>query len=183
MAGAAVLYVTKDWIVALGVRVGIDAYNARLNSTLTVQDASFNLLTRTATLRGVSIAEPGSAPLDPPLSAKYATAQVEWWPLLKRQIVLTDVRVSEADVRYEIDATGGSNLEALFRPRTEHKPEKPSPWNVIVRHWEVQQGGGNVVMTDQSVRATFDQLALAGSFALQPRQLHVELTGGQGEVS
>jgi hypothetical protein len=33
VAAAAALYVTKDWLVALGVRVGIAEYNARMNSS------------------------------------------------------------------------------------------------------------------------------------------------------
>ena len=42
-APAAVLYVTKGWLVATGERSGIEAYNIRLNSTLAIQDVVFDL--------------------------------------------------------------------------------------------------------------------------------------------
>jgi len=182
IAGAAVLYVSKDWLVATGVRVGIHAYNARLNSTLSVQAASFDLLTRTLTLRGVTIAERGNTPLDPPVTVRMVVAKIELWRLLKRQVVLTEVFGSEAVVRYEIDAENRSNIEELFRLRKKDEPDKPSPWNVIIRRCVLQQGMITAAMTSQPVRATLNDVTLAASFTHRPRHLHVELTNGQGEV-
>ena len=53
-AAASALSVTKDWLVALGVHAGIAWYNARVHSRLIVQDIALDLLTLTATVRGVS---------------------------------------------------------------------------------------------------------------------------------
>lgn len=168
--------------MAVGVRVGIHAYNARLNSTLSVQAASFNLLTRTLTLRGVSIAERGNTLLDPPVTVRLVTAKFELWQLLKRRVVLTEVYASEATVRYELDAENRSNLEELFRLRKKPEPDRPSPWNVIIHRCALQHGMIHAVMTSQPVRATLNEVTLGASFTHQPRHLHVELTDGQGEV-
>ena len=84
MAAASVLYVTKDWLVALGVRVGIAQYNARVHSRLIVQDIAFDPLTLTATARGVSIAERDQSPLEAPIAVTQATAKVRLRPLIQR---------------------------------------------------------------------------------------------------
>ncbi len=182
-ASAVVLYVTKDWLVATGIRLGIDAYNARLNSTLTIQDVSVNLLTLTATLRGVSITKRGQSQLEAPVQVKHARAKLRLWPLLKREVVIENIRVSEAAVRYEIDAEHRSNVEELFRLMQDLNPGKPSPWNVIIRRFELNQAMVDVFIEGQPVRTALSDMAIQGSFTLEPRQLHIELTNGQGEVT
>ncbi|MBI3327167.1 MAG: translocation/assembly module TamB domain-containing protein [Nitrospinae bacterium] len=183
VAGATVLYVTKDRLVALGVRWGVDAYNTRLNSTLTIQDASVDLLTLTATVRGISIAERVPTSQEAPLQVKQATATVRLWPLLKKKVVVEDVHVSEAVVRYEVDAENRMNLEELFRLRPEADSGKPSPWNVSVPRFELHQAMVNVFIEGQPVRTALSGVAIQGSFSLLPRHLHVELTNGRGEVT
>jgi len=64
IAVAAVLFVTADWLVALALPVGIAEYNARVRSRLMVYDVGLDPLTRTATPRGVSIAERGQSSLE-----------------------------------------------------------------------------------------------------------------------
>jgi hypothetical protein len=74
MAVVSVLSVTKDWLVALGVHAGIAWYNARVHSRLIVQDIALDLLTLTATVRGVSNVERGQTPLEAPIYVEQAAA-------------------------------------------------------------------------------------------------------------
>jgi hypothetical protein len=74
VAMASVLSVTKDWLVALGVHAGIAWYNARVHSRLIVQDIALDLLTLTATVRGVSNVERGQTPLEAPIYVEQAAA-------------------------------------------------------------------------------------------------------------
>jgi hypothetical protein len=82
IAAASVLYVTKDWLVAVGVHAGITPYNARMRSELIVEDSALDLLTLTATARGVSIGPHGQTPLDAPIYVQQAIAKVRLWPLI-----------------------------------------------------------------------------------------------------
>jgi autotransporter translocation and assembly factor TamB len=182
IAAAAVLYVTKDWLVAMGVRVGIAQYNARVNSRLVVQDVTLELLTLTATVRGVSIAERGQTPLEAPIYVKQAIAKVRLWPLIRRQVVLDEVAVSGVNVRLEVDRQDRVNLEELFR-LVKDDPDKPSPWKVILRRFTVDQAMANLVFGGQPVRASLEQMAFQGSLTVQPLHVHVEMLTGQGDVT
>ncbi|MGH8066569.1 MAG: AsmA family protein [Candidatus Entotheonellia bacterium] len=182
MATASVLYVTKDWLVALGVRVGIAQYNARVHSRLIVQDIALDLLTLTATARGVSIAERGQTPLEAPIYVKQATAKVRLWPLIRRQIVLDEVAVSGVTVRLEVDRQNRVNLEEFFRLVSDD-PDKPSPWNVIIHHFTVDQALVNLAFEGQPVQASLDQMAFQGSLTVQPLHVHAEMLSGQGDVT
>ncbi len=182
IAATVVLYVTKDWLVGLGLRVGVAEYNARVNSRLMVQDVTFNLLTRTATARGVSIAERDRTPLDAPVSVKHASAKVRLWPLIRRQIVLDAVAVSGVNVRLEVDRQNRVNLEELFR-LVKDNPDKPSPWNVFVPQFTVAQAMVDLAFDGQPVRALLDQMAFQGAFTLRPLHVHAEMLTGHGDVS
>ena len=96
---AAVLLVAKDWLVALGLHVDITEYNARVHSRLAVHDVSLDLLTRTATARGVSIAERGQSSLEVPIYVEHVSAKVWLWPIIRRRVVLDEVAVSGVTVR------------------------------------------------------------------------------------
>ena len=79
-AAVAILSASKDWLVVLGTRMGIAAYNARVNSRLTVQNVAFDLLTRTATARGISIVERSQTPFEAPIYVTQVMAKVRLRP-------------------------------------------------------------------------------------------------------
>jgi translocation and assembly module TamB len=182
MAAAAVLSVTKDWLVALGVRVGIAEYNARVNSRLSVEAVALDLLTLTATARGVSIAERGQTPFEAPIYVTQVIAKVQLWPLIRRRVVLDKVVVAGVNVRLEVDRQNRVNLEELFR-LVKDNPDKPSPWNVIIHQFSVDQAMVNLAFEGQPVRASLDQMAFQGSFTVQPLHLHTQMLTGQGDVT
>jgi hypothetical protein len=183
VAGAAVLYVTKDWLVELGVRAGVEEYNARLNSRLTVQDVSFELLTLTATVRGLTIAERGQTRLEAPIHVRQATAKIQLWPLLQRHVVLESVAVAQASVRVEIDQHNRVNLEDLFQVLVDRDPQRPSPWNMVIQRFTVDQVEVRLALEKQPVRSLLTQIAAEGSFLLKPLHVHAVLLEGQGEVT
>jgi hypothetical protein len=182
MTAAAALSVTKDWLVALGARVGIAEYNARVNSRLIVQDVALDLLTLTATARGVSIAARGQTPLEAPIYVTQVSAKVRLWPLIRRRVVLDEVTVSGVNVRLEVDRQHRVNLEEMFR-LVKDDPDKPSPWHVVIHQFTVDQAMGNLAFEGQPMRASLDQMAFQGSFAVQPLHVHAEMLAGQGDVT
>jgi autotransporter translocation and assembly factor TamB len=183
VAGAAVLYVTKDWLVAMGVRLGIETYSTRLNSTLTIQDVALDLFSLTTTVRGITIAERGHTALDAPIHIQQARVKIRLWPLIRRRVILEEVSVSEASVRLEIDRRNHVNLEELFRLLVDRNPGVPSPWNVVIHRFEAEQVAVSMALEDQSVRATLNSIAFQGSFILEPFHLHTELLHGQGQAT
>jgi outer membrane protein assembly factor BamA len=111
-----------------------------------VQDVALDLLSLTATVRGVSVAERGQTLLEAPIYVTQASAKVRLWPLMRRQVVLDEAVVSGVNVRLEVDRQNRVNLEELFR-LVKDDPAKPSPWNVIIRQFTVDQA---------TVHLTFD---------------------------
>ena len=178
-AGAAVLYVTKDWLVELGVRAGIEAYNARLNSRLTVQDVSLDLLTLTATVRGLGIAARGHTLLEAPIYVRQATAKIYLWPLLRRHVVLKSVAVAQASVRVEIDQHNRVDLEDLFQVLVADDLENSSPWNVAIQRFTVDQVEVKFALEKQPMRSLLTQVAVESSFLLEPLHVHAVLLEGQ----
>jgi hypothetical protein len=85
-AAATILYVIKDWLVGLGVRWGIAAYNARLNSRPNIQEAAFDLLSATATVRGISVTEPGQPPQAVPARQLFPFSRGRQWCRMERSI-------------------------------------------------------------------------------------------------
>jgi hypothetical protein len=55
IAAAVALFVTKDWLVTWGLRVGLAEYNARVHSRLMVHRVGLDLLTLTATAHGSAL--------------------------------------------------------------------------------------------------------------------------------
>jgi hypothetical protein len=74
MAAAAVLAVSKGWLVVLGLRGGVAEYNARANSRLMVHGVGLDLLIHTAAVHRVSITDRGQSPLEASIDVKHATA-------------------------------------------------------------------------------------------------------------
>jgi hypothetical protein len=181
-AAAATLSVSKDWLVVLGTRAGIAAYNARVNSRLTVQDVTVDLLTLTATARGIRIAERGQTPLEAPIYVTQVIAKVRLWPLIRRRVILDEVIVIGVNVRLEIDRQNRVNLEELFR-LVKDNPDQHSPWNVVIHQFAVEHAMVNLTFEGQPVRAALDQMAFQGSFSAQPLHVHTEMLTGQGDVT
>ncbi len=167
----------------MGVRLGIEEYNTRLNSTLTIQDVALDLFSLTTTVHGISIAERGYTPLDAPIHIEQARAKIRLWPLIRRRLVLEEVSVSEASVRLAIDRRNHVNLEELFRLLVDRNLGVPSPWNVVIHRFEAAQVVVSMALEDQPVRATINSIAFQGSFILEPFHLHTELLHGQGEAT
>lgn len=117
VAGAAALYVAKDWLVALGVRVGIAEYNARLNSTLNIEDVSLDVFSLTVTVRGITIAERGQTPLGAPICIRHVQAKVRLWPLIQRRIVIDEVSASEAMCAWKSADRAGSTSKRSSNAR------------------------------------------------------------------
>jgi autotransporter translocation and assembly factor TamB len=183
VAGAAVLYVAKDWLVAIGVRVGLEAYNARLNSTLHIQDVSLDVFRLTATIRGITIAERGQRTLGAPIYVRQAQAKLRLWPLIQRRLVIEEVSASEASVRLDIDGRNRVNLETLFQLLVDDTPGTPSPWNIVVRRFVVDRVGLDLSMQGQPLRATLYNLAFQGAMTLDPLHIRTEMLEGQGEIA
>jgi len=181
-AAVAILSASKDWLVVLGTRVGLAAYNARVNSRLTVQDVAFDLLTLTATARGISIVERSQTPFEAPIYVTQVTAKVRLWPLIRRRVVLDEVVVTGVKVRLEVDAQNRVNLEEHFRLVKDH-PDQPSPWNVVIQQVAVEQAMVNLASEGQPVRAALEQMAFQGSFSMQPLHVHAEMLTGQADVT
>jgi hypothetical protein len=53
-----------------------------MHSTLAVHDVALDLLTLTATARGVSSAECGQSPLEVPIDLEHVSAKIRLWPLM-----------------------------------------------------------------------------------------------------
>jgi hypothetical protein len=95
IAVATVLLVTEDRLLTLGLQVGIAEYNAHMYCGLTVDEVRGDLLTLTATARGVSI-EPTCAglsqdrgELDQHLKSGQALVRV----MRQREISWREVRI------------------------------------------------------------------------------------------
>jgi hypothetical protein len=159
------------------------AYNARLNSTLGVQNVSLDLLSLTATVRGISIAERGQTPLVAPIYVRQARAKVRLWPLLQRRIVVGTVSASEASVRLDIDRRHRVNLEEPFRLLADKKPGVPSPWNVIIRQFKVDSVTLELSVEGQPLRTTLQHMTFPGSMTLTAMHIRTAMLEGQGEVS
>jgi len=183
VAGAAALYVAKDWLVALGVRVGIAEYNARLNSTLNIGEVSLDVFRLAVTVRGITIAERGQTPLGAPICIRQAQAKVRLWPLIQRRIVIDEVSASEVNVRLEIAGQGRANLEALFERQADESPGTPSRWNLIVRRFVVERVMLNLSMEGQPLRTTLYNMAFHGSVTVDPLHIRTAMLEGQGEVA
>ena len=162
--------------------MGIAAYNARVNSRLTVQDVAFDLLTRTATARGISIVERSQTPFEAPIDVTQVIAKVRLWPLIQRRVVLDEAVVTGVKVRLEVDGQNRVNLEEHFRLVKDH-PDQPSPWNVVIQHFAVEQAMVNLASEGQPVRAALEQMAFQGSFSMQPLHVHAEMLTGQADVT
>ena len=171
IAAAALLSVAKDSLVAQVVRVGIAEYTAHVNSKPIVQGVAPDLLTFTAAARGVSVAERGQSPLEAPLYVKQGDAQAQLRPLIRRQVVLDKAAVSGVNVRLEIDRRNRLNLEELFRVVNDD-PGKPSPCNVILYQFTVDQATVILAFHDQPVRASLARMAFQGSLTVQPLHVH-----------
>ncbi|HXH11670.1 MAG TPA: hypothetical protein VNP04_18155 [Alphaproteobacteria bacterium] len=183
VAGAAALYVAKDWLVPLGVRVGFAEYNARLNSTLNIGEVSLDVFSLTITVRGITIAERGQTPLGAPIGIRHAQAKVRLWPLIQRRIVIDEVSASEAHVRLDIGGQDQINLEALFHRLVDENPGTPSRWNVIVRRFVVDRVMLNLSIEGQPLRTTLYNTAFHGSVTVNPMHIRTEMLEGQGEVA
>jgi hypothetical protein len=156
--------------------------NARVNSKLTVQHIGVDLLTLTATARGIRIAERGQTPFEAPIYVTQVIAKVRLWPLIRRRVVLDEVVVTGVNVRLQIDRQNRVNLEELFR-LVKDNPDQPSPWNVVIHQFAVEQAMVNLAFEGQPVRAALDQMVFQGSFSTQPLQVHTAMLTGQGDVT
>lgn len=183
IASGVVWYATKDWLVALGVRIGVEQYNARMNSTLTIQEASLDLFRLTATVRGITIAARGQTALDSPIDIGQVQAKVRLWPLLQRRIVIEDAAASKASIRLDIDRHHHVNLEELFQLLVDDGSDMPSTWNASVHRFTVDQLTLHLSVEGQPLATTLQSMVFQGSMTLVPLRIRTEMLGGRGEVS
>jgi autotransporter translocation and assembly factor TamB len=181
VAGTAVLVALQDRLVAAGVRFGIDQYNARLNSILTLEDVSVDVLRLTVTVRGITVAERAPTPLGPPLRVEMATARVRLWPLIRRHLVVDEVAVSGVDIRLEIEHHR-INLEELFRMVVPPSPQTPSPWRLSINRFAVDRAALALVVAGQPLQTALRHMAFRGFMRLVPLHVQAEMLDGHGEV-
>ncbi|HMY99981.1 MAG TPA: AsmA family protein [Burkholderiaceae bacterium] len=96
--------------------VAVDWMREHYQRELAVGDVQLGVFPRLAvSLRDVALSEHGQ-PQQRAASLASAHLAVQWWPLLRRQLVVDEVKASGLTLRYRRDAEGRSNLDDLLKP-------------------------------------------------------------------
>lgn len=96
--------------------VAVDWMREHYQRELAVGDVQLGVFPRLeVSLHDVALSEHGQ-PQQRAASLAAARLAVQWWPLLRRQLVVDEVKASGLTLRYRRDAEGRSNLDDLLKP-------------------------------------------------------------------
>ncbi|UCC72886.1 MAG: AsmA family protein [Gemmatimonadota bacterium] len=86
----------------------------RVGSEVTLSDVRLRVFPRIAVrLDDLAVANPPGFSADPALALEALELQVRFWPLLRKQLELRQLRLLGPQIRYEVRADGTSNLSLL----------------------------------------------------------------------
>lgn len=122
--------------------VAVDWMREQHQRELAIGDVQLGVFPRLeVSLRDVALSEHGQ-PQQRAAALASARLAVQWWPLLRRQLVVDEVQASGLTLRYRRDADGRSNLDDLLKAAAtpaEDPAQASQPLHFDVQSLQIEQ--------------------------------------------
>ena len=160
----AIAYGAKHWLRAQGAR------------EVRIEDVDFNPFQGLLAVRGLEV-EDGSGQLALRLPA--LSLDIEWRPLLRREVHVTGLDVQGLALTVEQSAEGALRLGGIALPAAAPAAEPSAPWHIGVERLQVADSEVRYRRPDIETLARVDDLRLAGLSSTTPDEpARLELRGG-----
>jgi len=127
VAIGAALYIVLTSLDAI-VERAIERYGSEITGTAVRVDAVESALTSgRGTVRGLRIANPKGFSSSDTFHLGEITLQIDIGTLRESPVVIDEIRIAEPQVRFEVNETGATNIDAIRKNAESHQPADAAP--------------------------------------------------------
>ena len=153
--------------------------NLVIPGSVAIDSCRLSLLRPRLELEGVALHDPRGAPV---AGFDQLAVTLDWWPLLRREICLQDIRLQAPWADLTLDSTSGLNLMAALVTPDQQKIDQPPakdgaglPVNIVCRSFQFTDGRLMFRTTNDRMQVNADGITLFAAGDLMARQADLDV--------